>query len=271
MDVTFHCCNHQRTNIGTVLSPSSSSSSSSSSVSIVVQTIYILQDGCEITAYGELVTCDEFTFSPKSDLDTVNSSQRLSYGTVNSPHGDYQTVNSSQWTRHRVKLTRHTVNSSHGDLVTLEARWPSHTELVTVVTRTVTTFTAPIYSPTTPSARCLLIGGATTRDRRLHNIHMSVKHWGICSVSLNDDKSSETYSGGNYRVHKKPPSSRKRAITWTRVVLYKYTTSSASLSVTAMEFGGVTCTCCVCHRAVTVVYLHYNYIGGDFTMWRVHL
>ena len=69
----------------------------------------------------------------------------------------------------------------------------------------------------------------------------------------------------NYRVHKKPPSSQKRAITWTRVVLYKYTTSSTSLSVTAMEFGGVTCTCCVCHRAVTIVYLHYNNIW-----WRLH-
>ena len=109
------------------------------------------------SSHGELITCDEFTFSPKSDLVTVNSSQRLSYGTVNSPHGDHQTVNLSQWTCHRVKWTRHTVNSSHGDLATLETRWPSHTELVTVVTRTVTTFTAPIYSPTTPSATCLLV------------------------------------------------------------------------------------------------------------------
>ena len=45
-----------------------------------------------------------------------------------------QKVNSSQWTRHkdchRVKWTRHTLNSSCGDLVTLEARWPSHTELI---------------------------------------------------------------------------------------------------------------------------------------------
>jgi len=66
------------------------------------------------SSHGELVTCDEFTFSPKSELVTVNSSQRLSYGTVNSPHGDHQTMNSSQW-------TRHTVISSHwrrGDLVT---------------------------------------------------------------------------------------------------------------------------------------------------------
>jgi len=51
------------------------------------------------SSHGKLVTCDEFTFSPKSELVTVNSSQRLS----------------------QVKWTRHTVNSSHwrrGDLVT---------------------------------------------------------------------------------------------------------------------------------------------------------
>jgi len=38
------------------------------------------------SSHGELVTCDEFTFSPKSELVTVNSSQRLSQGKVNSPH-----------------------------------------------------------------------------------------------------------------------------------------------------------------------------------------
>jgi len=45
----------------------------------------------------------------------------------------HQTVNSSQ------RLSQSKVNWPHGDLVTLKARWPSHSELVTVVTRTVTT------------------------------------------------------------------------------------------------------------------------------------
>ena len=38
------------------------------------------------SSHGELVTCEEFTFSPKSEFVSVNSSQRLSQGTVNSPH-----------------------------------------------------------------------------------------------------------------------------------------------------------------------------------------
>ena len=40
------------------------------------------------SSHGKLVTCDELTFSPNSKLVTVKSSQRLSPGKVNSPHGD---------------------------------------------------------------------------------------------------------------------------------------------------------------------------------------
>jgi len=47
------------------------------------------------SSHGELVTCDEFTVWRKSELVTMNLSQRLSQGKVNSPHGDHQTVNSS--------------------------------------------------------------------------------------------------------------------------------------------------------------------------------
>ena len=120
----------------------------------------------DISAYSELVTRwtrHMFTFLPESELVTVNSSQRLSYGTVNSPHCDHQTVNSSQgkvnsphcdhqtvtssqWTRHkdchRVQWTRHTVitkqwtrhkdchgtvNSPHCDHQTVNSsQWTRH-------------------------------------------------------------------------------------------------------------------------------------------------
>jgi len=79
-----------------------------------------------------------------------------------------------KWTRHKdchtVKWTRHTVNSSHGDLVTLEAMWPSHTELVTVVTRTVTS-TAPIYShvaDTSATRVCSLAARPRETDDLVH-------------------------------------------------------------------------------------------------------
>jgi len=128
-----------------------------------------------IAAYSQLVTQRtrhmwRVHFFTKSELVTVNASQRLSYSTVNSPHGDHQTVNSSQWTchkdSHRVKWTRHTVNSSHDVLVTLEARWPSHTELISVVTKTVTTSTAPICSHVADT--CLRGHGRPTTSQAYH-------------------------------------------------------------------------------------------------------
>jgi len=72
----------------------------------------IIYDFLSTRAYSELVTCDEFIFSPNGELVTLNSSQRLSQGNVNSPHSD---------------------------LVTLATSWPSHSELVADVTTTVTT------------------------------------------------------------------------------------------------------------------------------------
>jgi len=67
------------------------------------------------SSHGELVTCDEFTFSPKSEL--VTDCHRVQW--------TRHTVITKQWTRHkdchRVKWTRHAVISSHwrrGDLVT---------------------------------------------------------------------------------------------------------------------------------------------------------
>jgi len=97
--------------------------------------------------------------------------------TVNSSHGELVTCD--EFTFHQK------VNSSHGDLVALKTRWPSHTELVTVVTRTITTSTAPIYSPTTPSATCVC--SLAVRPRETDDLQaycMSVKHSGVCSVSL---------------------------------------------------------------------------------------